>query len=352
MSARLPQPATLEALARRLGGEIQRGSPALLIHRLASLNTAGAGDLSFYSSASHKPLASTTAASAVLAPAALADHLPETAAVIVCADAYLSYARVAQWIADSRSSADLAAPGIHPSASIDAGARIGAGVSIGPHCVVGAGAQIGEQTRIDSGCHVGQGVTIGSGSHLWPSVTIYPDCEIGARVLIHSGTVIGSDGFGYAPDGQRWIKIAQLGRVVIGDDVEIGSNCSIDRGALDDTRIGNGCKLDNLIQIAHNVVLGEHCALAGCVGIAGSAVIGNRCRIGGSAGILGHLEICDDVTISAMTLVTRSIGRPGFYSGVFPLMDNADWEKAAAALKRLPDLRQRLRLLEKRSGNF
>lgn len=352
MSARLPQPTALDALVRRFGGEIRRGSATLMVDRLASLNTAGSGDLSFYASASHKPLATTTAASAVLAPAALADHLPETAAVIVCADAYLTYARIAQWIADGRTAAAPSASGIHPSASVDAGARIGAGVSIGPHCSVAAGAQIGEQTRIDSGCHLGPGVTIGPASHLWPAVTIYADCAIGARALIHSGTVIGSDGFGYAPEGERWVKIAQLGRVVIGDDVEIGANCAIDRGALDDTRIGNGCKLDNLIQIAHNVVLGEHCALAGCVGIAGSAVIGNRCRIGGSAGILGHLEICDDVTISAMTLVTRSIGRPGFYSGVFPLMDNADWEKAAAALKRLPDLRQRLRLLEKRSGNF
>jgi UDP-3-O-[3-hydroxymyristoyl] glucosamine N-acyltransferase len=176
---------------------------------------------------------------------------------------------------------------------------------------------------------------------------VLEDCSIGARGIVHSGTVIGSDGFGFAREDGRWSKIPQLGAVVIGDDVEIGANCTIDRGALDDTVIGDGCKLDNLIQIAHNVRIGEHTALAGCVGVAGSAVIGARCMIGGSAGILGHLEICDDVVISAMSLVTRSIDRPGFYSGVFPLMPNADWERSAATLRQLPALRARLRALER-----
>ncbi|NBT77233.1 MAG: UDP-3-O-(3-hydroxymyristoyl)glucosamine N-acyltransferase [Betaproteobacteria bacterium] len=190
----------------------------------------------------------------------------------------------------------------------------------------------------------GEDVVIGEESRLYPRVTIYPECMIGSRVIIHAGVVIGSDGFGFARDGSVWIKIPQTGRVRIGDDCEIGANTTIDRGAIEDTVIGAGCKLDNQIQVAHNVRIGEGCAIAACVGIAGSAVIGNHCQIGGGAGILGHLEIADHTIISAMSLVTRSITKPGFYTGVFPLMPNRDWEHAAAGLRRQVRLRGQSRL--------
>ena len=186
----------------------------------------------------------------------------------------------------------------------------------------------------------------GEDTVLHPGVVVYHECNIGERCILHAGTVIGADGFGFARESHGWSKIAQLGRVVIGDDVEIGANCTIDRGAIEDTEIGRGCKLDNQIQVGHNVRIGEHTAIAGCVGIAGSATIGRGCMIGGGAGILGHLQVCDGAVISAMTLVTRSITQPGLHTGVFPLMPNAQWERAAATLKQLPELRERLRRLE------
>ena len=254
---------------------------------------------------------------------------------------------MARWIdAEQRQRLDPS-PGVASSATVDVSAELGANIAIGPNVVISASASIGEGCRIGAGTVIGPGSRIGAFSRIAANVSIAHDCELGERTIVHSGTVIGSDGFGFAPDGQRWAKIPQLGRVMIGNDVEIGANCAIDRGALDHTVIGDGCKLDNQIQIAHNVRIGANTAIAGCVGIAGSAVIGARCRIGGSAGILGHLEICDDVTISAMSLVTRSIRKPGFYTGVYPLQDNADWEKTAATLKQLPGLRERLRHLEK-----
>ena len=236
---------------------------------------------------------------------------------------------------------------MHPRASVEPGARIGADGRIGAGAVIEAGALVGDGSTIGPGAVVGAGVHLGEGARIAANVTIYPDCQIGRAVIVHAGTVIGSDGFGFAREQGRWVKIPQLGRVVIGDDVEIGANCTIDRGALDDTVIGDGCKLDNLIQIAHNVRIGAHSALAGCVGVAGSARIGQRCMIGGGAGILGHLEICDDVVISAMSLVASSISKPGFYTGVFPLQENRDWEKSGVLVRQLPQMRQRLRELER-----
>ncbi|MGE5115323.1 MAG: UDP-3-O-(3-hydroxymyristoyl)glucosamine N-acyltransferase, partial [Betaproteobacteria bacterium] len=195
---------------------------------------------------------------------------------------------------------------------------------------------------------VGEGAVVGAGTRLAPQVTLGARCRIGARGIVHAGVVIGADGFGFAPDGERWEKIEQLGAVVIGDDVEIGANCCIDRGALDDTVIEDGVKLDNLIQVGHNVRIGAHSALAGCVGIAGSATIGRHCAIGGGAIVLGHLTLADHVQVSAATVITRSITKPGLYSGVFPFDDNAAWEKNAATLRQLHALRERLRALEKR----
>lgn len=346
MARPLPRDLSLGELIERFGGELAVGSPSVAVRRLASLSAAGPGDLSFFSAARHKPEAAATGASAVIVSPALADALPGPTARILVADPYAHFAAVARWFAQMLEPPPPARL-VHPTASIDPSVQLAPGASVGAHAVIEAGAELGEGCAIGAGACVGRDARIGAGTRLHPGVTVYHDCVVGARCIVHSGTVIGSDGFGFAREDGRWAKIPQLGAVVIGDDVEIGSNCSIDRGALEDTVIGDGCKLDNQIQIGHNVRIGEHSALAGCVGVAGSAVIGRRCRIGGGAGILGHLEICDDVTVSAMSLVTRTIRQPGFYTGVFPLMDNDDWERAAAVLRRLPELRTRVRRLER-----
>lgn len=351
MSAELPEPISLQSLVSRFGGTLRRGEPGKVVQRLASLTTAGADDLSFLTSAPFKAQAEHTRAGAVLVNESLADAIPADTALIVVDDAYATYAHVAGWIAAWRQTLESPPAGVHPSAVIGADVTLSEGAAIGPGCVIEAGAVIGAAASIGPGCVIGRGARIGARTRLVGQVTIYAGCVIGDDGLIHSSTVIGSDGFGFAPEKGQWVKIPQLGRVVIGDQVEIGSNCSIDRGALDDTVIGNGCKLDNLIQIGHNVRIGENSVLAGCTGVSGSAIIGRRCRLGGGVGIVGHLEICDDVTITGMTMVTRSISTPGTYSSSFPLMEHSAWERAAATVRQLPDLRQRLRKLEKLMGN-
>jgi UDP-3-O-[3-hydroxymyristoyl] glucosamine N-acyltransferase len=352
MSAPFPQACTVLKFAQRFGGVLERGSADAILSGLAALDRAGPGDASFLAQRSMAGTAARTRAGAVLVSEALKSCLAASAALIVVPDPYATYAAVARWIDEDRSSRLAPAPGVHPSAIVDALAKLDPQASVGPNCSVGAGSRIEAGVVLGAGCVLGRDVHLGADTRLAARVTLYDGVRIGARCLVHSGTVIGADGFGFAPNEGRWSKIPQLGSVVIGDDVEIGANCAIDRGALDDTVIGEGCKLDNLIQVGHNVQIGEHTAIAGCVGIAGSAVIGRRCRIGGKAGILGHLSICDDVTISAMSLVMSSIEQPGFYSGIFPLMDNASWERAAAVLRRLPQLRQHVRQLEKLTGHL
>ena len=314
---------------------------------LASLTSATADDISFLAFSPKGTMASTSAAGAILTSAQLAPQVAAGTALLQVADPYLAYSQLADWIAQAAQLRRDPKAGVHASASIDPSAVLAHGVCIGAHAVIDAQVRIGAGTIIGAGSVIGVGSSIGKDCWLAANVTIAHDCTLADRVLVHSGTVIGSDGFGYAPSEGRWRKIPQLGAVRIDDDVEIGANCAIDRGALDDTVIERGCKIDNLVQIAHNVRIGYGTAIAGCVGIAGSAIIGPRCRIGGSAGILGHLEICEGVTISAMSLVTRSINKPGFYTGVFPLQDNSDWEKSAAVLKQLPSIRERLRALQK-----
>ncbi|MFN5156429.1 MAG: UDP-3-O-(3-hydroxymyristoyl)glucosamine N-acyltransferase, partial [Betaproteobacteria bacterium] len=235
-------------------------------------------------------------------------------------------------------------------AVVEEGARIDAAASVGPLCFVGRGARIATGAVLGPHCHVGDGAEVGAGTWLKARVMLSEGCRIGARGIVHGGAVIGADGFGFAPHQGRWEKIEQLGAVVIGDDVEIGANTCIDRGALDDTVLGDGVKLDNLVQIGHNVRIGDHTAFAGCVGVAGSARIGRHCTAGGGAIILGHLEIVDHVHITAATLITRSIHKPGQYSGAFPFDDNAAWEKNAATLRQLHALRERLRALEKKNA--
>jgi len=327
---------TLAELVARLGGELTPpASSSTRVYRFAAIEAAGRQDLCFVSSPRYRSkLAECRAAAVVLRTADVASA-PVDLATIVVADPYVWYARAASLLCPPAESEG----GIHPQAIVAPDATISEGVTIEAGAVIGPRARVGQRSWIGSGCVVGEGASIGDQSRLYPRVTVYAGCMIGSRVIIHAGAVIGSDGFGFARDGGNWIKIPQTGRVEIGDDCEIGANTTIDRGAIDNTVIGAGCKLDNQIQIAHNVRIGEGCAIAACVGIAGSATIGKHCQIGGGAGILGHLEIADHTVVSAMSLVTRSITTSGFYTGVFPLMPNRDWEHAAAGLRRQVRLR-------------
>lgn len=344
MARALAQPVPLRGLVARFGGRLEPEAAQVSISRLAPLDSAEPGDLSFLASARHKHAAGRTRASAVIVSRELAQSVAAEAVRLIADDPLAHFARVARWY--EREVRRAAGPAsIDPSATVSPGAALGARVRVGPNCVIEDGAVIGDDCAIGANTTLGRGVRVGAGSVLHASVVVYDDCAIGARCVVHSGTVIGSDGFGFAPENGAWSKVPQLGAVRIGDDVEIGSNCSIDRGALEDTLIGNGCKLDNLIQIAHNVRVGEHTAIAACVGVAGSAVIGRRCMIGGAAMVLGHLEICDDVVLSPGSAVTSSITAPGFYSGLFPLMTNARWERTAAILRHLPELRRQVRTL-------
>ena len=319
----------LGAVVDALGGTLH-GDADRRIERLASLASAGPDSLSFLANPRHTAQLADTKTGCVVIAAPMLDTVlarPGTTA-IVTGQPHLYFARLTQlW---RREHLDRTAPRIHPSAVVDPCASVDPDAFIGALCVVERGA------------------VVGAGSVLKSHVALGEDCVLGARCLVQSGAVIGADGFGFAPDAGRWEKIEQLGRVVIGDDVEIGANTCIDRGALDDTVIGDGVKLDNLIQIAHNVRVGAHTAMAACVGVAGSAVIGAHCTVGGAAMIAGHLSIADHVNISPGTLISRSIARPGTYTGFFPMDDNAAWEKNAATLRHLYALRERVRALEKK----
>jgi UDP-3-O-[3-hydroxymyristoyl] glucosamine N-acyltransferase len=314
-------------LVGSLGGELH-GDPQVELTGLAPLDSADAGQLSFLSNPKYQSQLAASRAACVIVSPAMRDTALARGAAIVTDDPYLYFARATQlWKARH---APAAPAGIHPSAVVDAHAFVDPGARIGPLCVVERGARIGADTVLKARVHVGE------------------DCSVGQRCILHPGVVIGADGFGFAPNQGAWEKIEQLGAVRIGDDVEIGANTCIDRGALGDTVVEDGVKLDNLIQVGHNVRIGRHTAIAGCAGIAGSATIGAYCTIGGSAGILGHLTIADHVHVDSFSLVTRSIRKPGHYTGIFPLDDNASWEKNAAALKQLSALRDRVRALEKK----
>ena len=342
----MPDPVRLAQIVAALGGELC-GPADLAITRLAPLESADAGSLGFLAHPRYAAqLASTAAACIIVAPTMREAALARGAA-IVTADPYLYFARLTQWWAAQRRRP--AAVGVHPTAVVEPGAQIHATASVGPLCFVGAGAVLGAGVVLGSHGHIGPDAVVGEGSRLAARVTLGEACRLGARAIVHSGVVIGADGFGFAPTEGRWEKIEQLGAVRIGDDVEIGANTCIDRGALDDTVLDQGVKLDNLIQIGHNVHIGAHTAMAGCVGVAGSARIGAHCTAGGGAIILGHLQIVDHVHITAATVITRSILKPGQYSGLFPFDDNASWEKNAATLRQLHALRDRLRALEKKS---
>lgn len=318
---------TLGSMVALLGGELY-GSGALDIQGLAPLELAGPKHLSFLSHPRYvSQLAASRAACVIVAPEMRAQAVGR-GACIVTGQPYLYFARATQvW---KRHLPQSDSPPLHPSAVVDSGAFVHPTARIGALCVVERGARIGAGTVLKS------------------RVTVGENCVIGERCLLHPGVVVGADGFGFAPNAGAWEKIEQLGAVRIGDDVEIGANTCIDRGALQDTVIEDGVKLDNLIQIGHNVRIGKHTALAGCVGVAGSATIGAHCTIGGGAIVLGHLVLGDHINISAATVVTRSIHKAGHYTGMFPVDDNAEWEKNAASLKQLHRLRERIRQLERR----
>jgi UDP-3-O-[3-hydroxymyristoyl] glucosamine N-acyltransferase len=315
----------LASIVEALGGELH-GDANLLIKGLAPLESAQPAQLSFLSHPKYQHLLSASKAGCVIVSPPFLSLAAARGACIVTDQPYLYYARVTQlW---KKTLAAPAGPLIHPSAVIDPQAQVHPSARIGPLCVVEAGAVVGANTVLKS------------------RVTLGEHCVVGERCIIHSGVVIGADGFGFAPNAGAWEKIEQLGAVRIGNDVEIGANTCIDRGALQDTVIEDGVKLDNLIQIGHNVSIGEHTAMAGCAGVAGSASIGAHCTVGGGAIVLGHLTLAEGVNISAASVVTRSIHKPGHYTGMFPLDDNAAWEKNAASLKQLASLRERIRALE------
>ncbi len=318
---------TLGAIVESLGGELV-GSAAQTISGLATLERANSAQLSFLSNPKYQSQLQSSKAACVIVAPAFRDAATARGACIVTDQPYLYFARLTQlWQKQRRAHAPAEAR-IHATAVIHSTAVVHPSALIGPLCVIEAGARVGADSVLKS------------------RITLGEDCSIGQRCILHAGVVIGADGFGFAPHGEGWEKIEQLGAVRIGNDVEIGANTCIDRGALDDTIIEDGVKLDNLIQIGHNVRVGKHTAMAGCVGVAGSATIGARCTIGGGAIVLGHLTLADQVHISAASVVTRSIRKAGNFTGFFPLDDNAAWEKNAASLKHLHSLRERIRLLE------
>jgi UDP-3-O-[3-hydroxymyristoyl] glucosamine N-acyltransferase len=334
-------PYTLAQIASRLGGRVM-GDGDVEIDQVGSLEGARTRQIAFLANPRHRAqLAATRAAAVVLAPRFEAlTALPR----IVVEQPYPYFARLSQLL----NPPPVPQPGVHGSAQVAADARIASSARVEAGVVVGEGARIGERAWIGAGCYLGAGVAVGDDSRLYPSVVVYAACRIGARALVHAGAVIGADGFGMAAEEGRWIKVPQIGRVLIGDDVEIGANTTIDRGTVDDTVLEDGVKLDNQVQIGHNCRIGAHSAMAGCAGVAGSAVIGRRCTLGGAAVVLGHLTLCDDVHVSAATVITRSIRRPGTYTGLYPFDDNASWTRNAALVRHLAGLEDRIRTLEKR----
>lgn len=336
----------LGKMVERLGGQLI-GDPEIEVSGIAPLEEAGASHITFLSNPKFRAKAAQTGAAALILLPADDTVVAATykGARIVTDNPYAYFARAAQFFVELKAAPLI--PGIHASAVVHPDAHVSPTAVIGPHVTIGAGAMIGDEALIDAGCFIGCNVKVGAGTHFHANVSFHAECEIGERGIIHSGAVIGADGFGFANDKGTWVKIPQTGRVVIGNDVEIGANTTIDRGALSDTVIEDGVKLDNQIQIGHNCHIGANTAMAGCVGVAGSAKIGRNCTFGGAAMVLGHLTIVDNVHISSGSMVSRSILEPGQYTGFYPLAKNADWEKTAAIVRNLGGMREKIRELEK-----
>lgn len=331
---------SLGQLAQQLGAELH-GDASVEISRIANLETAQAGDISFLTAGKYRAFLGQTRASAVLLKA---EDLAGCATnALVMKDPYVGFARVAQWL----DTTPAPARDIHPTAVLAEGVKLGQGVAIGANVVLETGVELGDGVQIGPGCFIGQGSRLGKGTRLWANVSIYHQVCIGEACLIQSGTVIGSDGFGYANERGEWLKIPQLGGVVIGNRVEIGANTTIDRGAIDDTRIADNVIIDNQCQIAHNVEIGYGTAVAGATVFAGSVKVGKYCIIGGTSVFNGHIEICDHVTVTGMAMVMRSITEPGIYSSGIPAQTNKEWRKVAARVMHIDDMHKRLSRLEK-----
>ena len=329
---------TLKALVETLGGELIGDD--LEVNRVASIANAEVGSITFITDTKYrKSLADTKASAVILAEENSAfSTLPR----IVTDNPYAYFAKVSALLNPK----DDVTKGIHPRAFVGTDSKISASCSIGPNVVIGQNVSLADGVVVGAGCFIGDNVVVGKNTQLQANVTICANCVIGANCNLAAGAVIGADGFGYANQDGAWVKIPQVGRVLIADNVDIGANTTIDRGALDDTVIEQGVKLDNLIQIGHNCVIGEHTVIAGCVGIAGSAKVGKRCRIGGAAMILGHLEIADDVTVSPGSMITRSLNQADTYTALMPFQTHGEWLKTAASLRHLTELNEKLKRLE------
>ena len=331
---------TAAALADRFALEL-KGDGDAVVSGIATLSNAGPGELSFLSNPRYRgQLAGSRAGVVVMR----ADDAPGHAGTALLArDPYVAFARIAALFDPP----PVPRPGVHASAAVDRSASVDPLAQVDAFCSIGARARIGAGAIVGPGCVIGEDCEVGDGCRLVARVTLVRRVRLGRRVLVHPGAVLGADGFGLAMDDGRWIKVPQQGGVVVGDDCEIGANTTIDRGAIEDTVLGEDVRLDNQIQIGHNVRIGAHTAMAGCAAVAGSATIGSHCLVGGAAGILGHLEICDRVMITAMSLVTNSIREPGEYSSGTPLMHNREWRKNAARFRQLDTLARRVNAREK-----
>ena len=334
-------PLSLNKLAQITTSEL-RGNADLVITGISSLQSASKGDISFAIGRKYLPQLNNCNASAVILTPDLVTSYEGN--VLINKSPYLAYAQIVATFYPQQSIPAF----IHPSSVIDPSASISSSASIGANVVIGKNVRIADAAMIEAGSIINANCSIGKNTHLHANVTLYADSEIGENCIIHSGSVIGADGFGYAPNQGEWYKIKQIGNVIIGNQVEIGANTTIDRAALGSTHISDGVKLDNLIQIGHNVHIGEHTAIAACVAIAGSATIGKRCQIGGASAIAGHLSIADDVIITGMSMVISSIKSAGVYSSGMPVNDNRKWRKNIIRFSQLDKMAQKIRQLEKR----
>ncbi|MGB5623755.1 MAG: UDP-3-O-(3-hydroxymyristoyl)glucosamine N-acyltransferase [Gammaproteobacteria bacterium] len=335
---------TLGELGLRFSCVVQ-GDPGLVIDGVGTLSGAQPGQITFLANPRYRRLLADTRAAAVIMTPDDAENF--SAPALLTEHPYLTYARVASLLAPAVTQAG----GISPAASVDPTAQVAADAWVGPGAVIEAGACIGSRTFVGPGSVIGKNARLDADCRLVARVVICADVRVGQRVILHPGVVLGSDGFGIAQDGQAWVKVPQLGGLIVGSDVEIGANTTVDRGAIEDTVIGDGVKLDNQIQIGHNVRIGEHTVIAGCTGVSGSAVIGARCMIGGMVGIAGHLEICDDTVITGQTLVSHSVRRPGVYSSALPLDEARRWRRNSARFRQLDKLAKKVQALSRATGN-
>lgn len=332
---------TLAEIAKEIGATVS-GDENCEVNSLATLLNAGEGQIAFLANKKYRQQLNNTQASAVIISEDFLGNCPTNA--LVMSNPYLGYALVAQLLDTTPRSSSS----IHPSAVIDSSAAIGSNVTIGANAVIEAGASLADNVSIGAGCFVGKNASIGENTSLWSNVSVYHSVQIGTDCLIQANTVIGSDGFGYAPTKGTWLKIPQLGSVIVGNCVEIGASTTIDRGALDDTIIEDNVILDNQIQIAHNVVIGEGTAMAACSVVAGSTIVGKNCTLAGLVGVNGHIEIADNCVFTGMAMVTKSVTESGVYSSGMPAADNKEWRRTNARIKKLDDMAKRLSALEKK----